>query len=171
MLNGYRVILNKFDIGVTDPVLNWIFYLLNTVMIVIVLLPLLVSIMKDTFGTVMRTKVTQDYREKTSLCLEYESLMFWRRNKESRQYLHAIRYKGETVKQTDPVRKNIDKLGEELGKEIDDRHLKNMKQIEELRNEVADLKIMIREVSQLIAAIGKEGQSRPSAPKNLEVQA
>ena len=127
VLNGYRVILNKFDVGVTDPVLTWIFYLLNTVMIVIVLLPLLVSIMKDTFGMVMRTKVTQDYREKTSLCHEFENLMFWCRDNEARRYLHAIRYKGETVKQADPVRKNLDKMGEDLDKEIGDKHLKSLK--------------------------------------------
>ena len=61
----------------------------------LVLMNLLIAIISDTFDRVYSSKVASDYREKTELIHEIESIHFWNRNVEAERFLHVIRYKGD----------------------------------------------------------------------------
>ena len=76
-----------------NTVQDWVFFVLNSILIVIVLMPLLISIIGAAFVRVYKQRQIQDYQEKTALCLEYENLMFWRRREESEIYMQVVRYK------------------------------------------------------------------------------
>ena len=46
-------------------------------------------------------------------------------------------------------------MGDELQREIANRHLKGMKQFEDLKGEVAELRSQVREVMQIVATLSK----------------
>ena len=55
----------------------------------IIMINLLISILGDTYGTVKDEEVTNDAQELISLVLESELLLFWRRNRTDKAYLHV----------------------------------------------------------------------------------
>ena len=115
----YRMIFGDFDVdGYTD--IEWFFFFLSTFLIPLVLMNLLISIMGDTFGRVLEGKVPADYKEKVGLVLEFENLLFWRRNKVSMNYLHIIRYRGTGGEDGDATVEAITEAKDEIKEKLDE---------------------------------------------------
>ena len=70
--------------------LQWVYFLLFTILIPLVFFNLLIAIISDTFDRVYSSKVASDYREKASLILEVESMLRWRRKGTNMQLLYRI---------------------------------------------------------------------------------
>ena len=70
--------------------LQWFYFLLFTLLIPLVFFNLLIAIISDTFDRVYSNKTSSDYREKASLILEVENMLFWRRSLRRMQYLYSI---------------------------------------------------------------------------------
>ena len=76
---SYRVNLGDFDLDGYDWV-SWIFFFLATMTNNIVMLNLLISIMGDTYDRVQEGIEIADGLELTSMIVECEQLLFWKRN-------------------------------------------------------------------------------------------
>ena len=77
----YRMIYGDFnEVDNYGPV-AWVFFIMATVLVPLVMMNLLIAIISDTFERVYSSKTASDYKEKTALILEVENLMFWNRNK------------------------------------------------------------------------------------------
>ena len=70
--------------------LQWFYFLIFTLLIPLVFFNLLIAIISDTFDRVYSNKTSSDYREKASLILEVEYMIFWRRAGTQMQYLYSI---------------------------------------------------------------------------------
>lgn len=53
---------------------------------------ILIAIMTNTYGRVMRDIVTNDYKELNKIILEQEGVLFWKKNKGKPKYLHYVTY-------------------------------------------------------------------------------
>ena len=95
MIGMYRMAYGDFAYVDDYGAVEWIFFLLSTVLMPLVMMNLLIAIISDTFERVYTSKVPSDYKEKTALILEVENLMFWRRNVKEKVFLHVIKYRGE----------------------------------------------------------------------------
>jgi len=73
----------------------WIVFVLSTTFIPLIMLNLLIAIMSDTFERVVSDLAHNDAVELNGLILEYEGLMFWKRNNGQPQYLHWAMYADE----------------------------------------------------------------------------
>ena len=79
------------ELGVSDMNgLQWFYFLIFTLLIPLVFFNLLIAIISDTFDRVYSNKISSDYREKASLILEVEYMIFWRRATSQWQYLYSI---------------------------------------------------------------------------------
>ena len=90
---SYANIFYQVNLGITNTTnfvnISWAFYVMVTIMNPIIMINLLISILGDTYGTVKDEEVTNDAQELISLVLESELLLFWRRNRTDKAYLHV----------------------------------------------------------------------------------
>ena len=83
----YRLTYGDFA-SVDDYVmLDWVFFVLSTILVPLVMMNLLIAIISDTFGRVYQMKEVSDYKETLSLILEIEYLLFWNRDVDELKYL------------------------------------------------------------------------------------
>ena len=101
MIGMYRMAYGDFAYVDDYGGVEWLFFLLSTVLMPLVMMNLLIAIISDTFERVYTSKTASDYKEKTALILEVENLMFWRRNVKSRVFLHVVKYRGEDETEVD----------------------------------------------------------------------
>jgi len=75
LIYSYKMGLGDFDtdnFGTRDEEVLWIFFILNSIIVLIVLLNLLIAIMGDTFDKVQETQVSSIFKERASMILENE---------------------------------------------------------------------------------------------------
>lgn len=103
--------------------LEWLFFLLVTVFNPIIMLNLLISIMSDTYSRVKQDFETADLLGLCYLVLEIELLMFWRRDRKERNYLHVCQIEkteedlnGE-LKYIKDLLKTVKRLGSQVKRE------------------------------------------------------
>ena len=75
LIYSYKMGLGDFDtdnFGTRDEEVLWVFFILNSIIVLIVLLNLLIAIMGDTFDKVQETQVSSIFKERASMILENE---------------------------------------------------------------------------------------------------
>ena len=79
-------------IGTSDPIIRWIFFLILTLMVNIVVLNLLIAIISNTFDRVQSNQKAVDCKELAQMMLEVEQMMIWRRGYGTFEYLCILNY-------------------------------------------------------------------------------
>ena len=118
LIDGYKQVQNKLNMSSAATVQDWVFFVFNSILTVLVLMPLLISIIGAAFVRVFKQRQIQDYQEKTALCLEYENLMFWRRGGSEERFLHVVRYKEQKAAAVNPLNTGITSINSNLTKKI-----------------------------------------------------
>lgn len=118
LIDGYKQVQNKLNMSSAATVQDWVFFVFNSILTVLVLMPLLISIIGAAFVRVFKQRQIQDYQEKTALCLEYENLMFWRRGGTDERFLHVVRYKEQKAAAVNPLNTGITSINSNLTKKI-----------------------------------------------------
>lgn len=77
--------------------LAWIFYVIVTVLNPIIMINLLISILGDTYGAVKEDVIMNDAQELISLILESELILFWRRTRTDKAFLHVCNETNPTI--------------------------------------------------------------------------
>ena len=67
--------------------MDWIFFILATLINPIIMLNLLIALMSDTYEKVQSTNIIADRKELLTMILEIENLAFWNRKRNDRSYL------------------------------------------------------------------------------------
>lgn len=95
----YNVFVNTYSnsVGNTDEVaskIEWLFYVLITLFNFTIMLNLLISILSDTYKRVKDNKIVADTLELALMIQEVEMMLFWRRGRNDKQFLHICRSQG-----------------------------------------------------------------------------
>ena len=79
--------INNYDY----TTIQWICFIIATIINPIIMMNLIISIMGDTYSRVQEGKEVADYKELTSLVLEIEIFAIWKRHEKSSQRLHVCK--------------------------------------------------------------------------------
>ncbi|CAG9319878.1 unnamed protein product [Blepharisma stoltei] len=86
LMNSYLLVFNAFNTdGYSD--IEWISFYVATIVNPLMMFNLLVAIMGDTYERVNDEMVVADIQAMVSMIIEYETMVFWRRNSGQRMYL------------------------------------------------------------------------------------
>ncbi|OMJ80406.1 hypothetical protein SteCoe_19361 [Stentor coeruleus] len=88
--NSYLITLGTID-KPDYSTIQWICFILATIINPVIMMNLLISIMGDTHDRVQESKEVADYRELANLILEIEIATIWQRNVTSVQRMHVCR--------------------------------------------------------------------------------
>mmetsp|Transcript_47197 Transcript_47197/g.34502 ORF Transcript_47197/g.34502 Transcript_47197/m.34502 type:complete len:162 (+) Transcript_47197:3124-3609(+) len=89
----YDLMYGNFDTE-NYNIAGWIIFYFASILMTLVMLNMLIAIMSDTYARVMSEIIPSDYYELTTLILEQEELLFWKRNSGTSKYLHFVHYMG-----------------------------------------------------------------------------
>ena len=94
LFEGYNILIGNVDFETTNAV-TYLVYVIMTLIPVIVLLNMLIALMGETFGRVQENYVVYDYRERLSVIIDLESVMYiCKRNKKKLLHIGVIRRPG-----------------------------------------------------------------------------
>ena len=79
----YLLMLGEFNLADDDPAAIILLFFGATIVMLIVMLNLVIALMSDTYARVMTNIVVSDNRELNSMVVEYENLLFWKKNDSS----------------------------------------------------------------------------------------
>ena len=92
---SYDVLLGEFE-GAEYDNLQWVVFMLGSLLNLVIMLNLLISIISDSFDRINFEKKESDTRIRLKLIIEVENCLFWRRNKAEMAYLYFVHeYGGE----------------------------------------------------------------------------
>ena len=69
--------------------IEWILFALASVITLVIMMNLLISIIGDTFDRVQMETVIADAEAKLDMILEAESMMFWNRDEDKKEFLQS----------------------------------------------------------------------------------
>lgn len=112
-LESYKQNLGELS---EDPesVFRWVLFMIICIVNPVIMLNLLISIMADTYGRVKLGKVAADARELTGLIIEVESLMSWKREKNSSIFLKIACKESDLVIEDNSIEAKIDSLSDSI---------------------------------------------------------
>ena len=132
--------------------LQWLYFLLVTVLNPIIMLNLLISVMLDTYGRVKTDEAIADALELCCMIKEVELLMFWRRNIKSKSYIHICDMETPVPKSlgVDNLFKGLKKVIRDLGSEINNSNLQLMRSIESVKSGMINSEAAINEIKNAV---------------------
>ena len=114
LTSSYMIILGGWD-NPTSPDFYSVILLLATMLNPIISLNMLISILADTFEQVSENQLVADSLELIGMIIEIETLMFWNRNKNAKNFLQSMEDDTIDVVADDELVKQIDNIRSKIG--------------------------------------------------------
>ena len=138
---SYRLLLGDFDVGDFNEV-QWVVFVLGSLLNLIVMLNLLISIISESFDKITFEAKESDTRIRLELILEVENCLFWNRNAEQPEYLYFIQeYSGE--EEDTEWESRVRKVYND-SQVIKNKIAGNSREIQEVRQEVQEMKTKLQ---------------------------
>ena len=155
LTSTYILNFGNFDTNNYDK-LEWIFFLLVTVLNPIIMLNLLISIMSDTYSRVKHDFETADLLGLCYLIKEVELLLFWRRNLNDRKYLHVCQVEkskedGTGVDGDEKYLKDILKTIKRLGVKIENENNFVIRGISGVQTSFGNFNVNVNEIKKKLS--------------------
>ena len=148
LTTSYKLLLGDFDDSDFDNV-QWILFVLGSVLNLVVMLNLLIAIISESFDKITFRRVESDTTIKLQLILEIENCMFWKRNRGQETYLHFLQeYGGEEQEEEweSRVRKLYDD-SQNIKERIKTMQETTRKEIQETKKEINEkLEILLKRI-------------------------
>jgi WD40 repeat protein len=87
----YLLNFGDFSMNDTSGSWEWLCFVISSIVNFLVMVNLLISIIGDTYDKVQAFRQIADRREMTQIILEIEYLMIWRRNNNTKSFVHIIK--------------------------------------------------------------------------------
>ena len=91
LMTSYRLDLGDFNTDYT-AVFDWVVFFLATMINPMIMLNLLISILSDTAAKVSADNYVANLQELTRMIIEVEKVMFWKKNKSGKHFLHLCNF-------------------------------------------------------------------------------
>ncbi len=135
LFKGFELLLGAYEDPENGP--HYMMFTILTIVTLVVMLNMLIAIMGDTFGRVQSNTIVYDYRERLSVNIDLESLMFICSKNRRKLYHIGIQRRPGGFDMEEESFSEQNKLLRRLIK-------KNLARIDETAEEIKDIKNMLR---------------------------
>lgn len=144
LVHSYILNFNSFSIGDYKDAKEWIVFIVATVINPLILMNMIIALLGNTYSMVKEKAEIADMRELAEMIIEFESMLYWRRGDNERQFVQICSSVKENDSEQDDIKKTVKEISSNFIKTndlLDSYNTKtqnNRNEIENLFNRVSD---------------------------------
>ena len=110
LVHSYILNFNSFSIGDYKDAKEWIVFVIATVINPLILMNMIIALLGNTYSMVKEKAEIADMRELAEMIIEFESMLYWRRTTNSKQFVQICSSAKENDSEQDDIKKTVKEI-------------------------------------------------------------